>query len=223
MITIAYTRALVNRYHQDIHQWEIWNEPNIFFWQGSDEQYAELLIKSYAAIKEIDPSAEVLGISTAGIDYDYITKMMGLGTPFDVLTIHPYRRVLEDLEFIQDLIKASDLTANADGSRRPVWLTELGWSTYTPHNTIKQSFIPMTLRGQAERIARCYLCSIVSGVDPRTFWYNFRNDGFDPIYFEHNMGIVTRDFKPKPAYFAYATLSKVLQDKKNGSTNTHGR
>ncbi|MBN2328004.1 MAG: beta-galactosidase [Candidatus Omnitrophica bacterium] len=211
---IAYLRELVKRYHNDIHQWEIWNEPNIFFWQGTDELYAELLTKSYAAVKEIDPSAEVLGISTAGIDYDYISKMLQLGAPFDVLTIHPYRRVLRDDDFINDLIKASDLVKNEDGTRRPVWLTELGWSTYTPHNALKQSFIPMTLRGQADLIARCYLCSIVSGVEPRTFWYNFRNDGYDPIYFEHNMGIVTRDFKPKPAYQAYAALSQILHDKK---------
>ncbi|MGC9326998.1 MAG: beta-galactosidase, partial [Candidatus Hinthialibacter sp.] len=211
---ITYLRELVKRYHKDIHQWEIWNEPNIFFWQGTDEQYAELLTKSYAAVKEIDPSAEVLGLSTSGIDYDYISKLLGLGVPFDILTIHPYRRVLRDDDFIQDLIKASNLVKREDGTRRPVWLTELGWPTYTPHNALKQSFIPMTLRGQAELIARCYLCSIVSGVEPRTFWYNFRNDGYDPIYFEHNMGIVTRDFKPKPAYHAYAALSQILQGKK---------
>ena len=38
---------------------------------------------------------------------------------------------------------------------------------------------------QAELIARTYLCSIVSGVEPRTFWYDFRNDGtqflVDPV------------------------------------------
>jgi hypothetical protein len=37
-----------------IKQWEIWNEPNIFFWQGPKDLYAELLTKSYAAIKEME-------------------------------------------------------------------------------------------------------------------------------------------------------------------------
>ena len=36
----------------------------------------------------------------------------------------------------------------------------------------------------------------------------------DPLYFEHNMGIVYRDFRPKPAYVALATLATVLQRKK---------
>jgi hypothetical protein len=46
-----------------------------------------------------------------------------------------------------------------------------------------------------------------------TCWYDFRNDGYDPFNFEHNMGIVTRDFRPKPAYRAYATVARLLQGK----------
>jgi hypothetical protein len=69
------------------------------------------------------------------------------------------------------------------------------------------------LRAQAELIARSYLCAIVSGVEPKTFWYDFRNDGDDPIYFEHQMGIVEQDFSPKPAYLAFATLTQVLRGK----------
>jgi hypothetical protein len=43
------------------------------------------------------------------------------------------------------------------------------------------------------------------------FSYDFRNDGDDPIYFEHNMGIMTRDLRPKPACLAFATLARVLK------------
>ncbi|MCX8155249.1 MAG: beta-galactosidase [Verrucomicrobiae bacterium] len=210
---VRYVQALVRRYGKDIKQWEIWNEPNIFFWQGPKEMYAELLKRSYAAIKELDPQAEVLGLSTAGIDYKFIDQMLALQAPFDILTIHPYRRVLKDTEFIADLKKASDKVMLPDGRRRPVWLTEMGWATFTPHNTLRQDFVPTTLRAQAELIARSYLCAIVSGVEPRTFWYNFRNDGEDPIYFEHQMGIVHRDFRPKPAYRAYAVLAGLLRGK----------
>jgi hypothetical protein len=210
---VRYLQALVKRYGKDIKQWEIWNEPNIFFWQGPKELYAELLKRSYAAIKELDPQAEVLGLSTAGIDYKFMDQMLALQAPFDILTIHPYRRVLKDTEFIADLKKASDKVRLPDGRRRPVWLTEMGWATFTPHNTLRQDFAPTTLRAQAELIARSYLCAIVSGVEPRTFWYNFRNDGEDPIYFEHQMGIIYRDFRPKPAYRAYAVLAGLLRGK----------
>jgi hypothetical protein len=207
---VRYLEALVRRYGRDIRHWEIWNEPNIFFWQGPKDLYAELLKKSYAAIKAIDPDAEVLGLSTAGIDFDYIRHVIELQAPFDILTIHPYRRTLNDREFLTDLHRVSDLVRRPDGTRRPVWLTELGWPTYSPHNTLRQDFVPTTLRAQAELIVRCYLLAIVSGIEPRTFWYNFRNDGEDPHYFEHQMGIVDRHFQPKPAYRTYATLTRVL-------------
>ena len=209
----AFLKELVRHYGDDVRQWEIWNEPNIFFWQGPKEMYADLLIQSYAAIKEVDPDTEVLGLSTAGIDYKYIRQMLEKETPFDILTIHPYRKVLKDREFIEDLKKVSDLVKYSDEERRPVWLTEMGWSTNSPHNVLSQDFTPVTLRTQAELIARSYLCSIVSGVEPRTFWYDFRDDGYDPIYFEHCIGIMTRDFRPKPAYYAYSTLAKVLKGK----------
>jgi hypothetical protein len=211
---VRFLKVLVRRYHQEIKQWEIWNEPNIFFWDGPKDLYAQLLTKSYAAIKEVDPGAQVLGLSTAGIDQKFISRMLELQAPFDILTIHPYRTHLDDLAFIEDLKKVSDQVKLPDGARRPVWLTEMGWATHTPHNTLRQDFPTTTLRAQAELIARSYLCAIVSGVEPRTFWYDFRNDGDDPIYFEHQMGIVYNDFSPKPAYLAYATLTRVLRGKR---------
>jgi hypothetical protein len=210
----TFLRELVKHYGKQIKQWEIWNEPNIFFWQGPKPLYADLLIKSYKAIKETDPAAEVLGLSTAGIDFNFIEQMLARQTPFDVLTIHPYRKMLDDQAFINDLKKVADLVKLPDGRSRPVWLTEMGWATHVPHNALSQDFQPNTQRAQAELIARTYLCSIVSGVEPRTFWYDFRDDGDDPLYFEHNMGIVTRDFRPKPAYLAYATLARVLKGMK---------
>jgi hypothetical protein len=211
---VRFVKALVKHYQKEIKQWEIWNEPNIFFWQGPKDMYAQLLTKSFAAIKETDPDAQVLGLSTAGIDEKFIRRMLELKAPFDILTIHPYRSHLNDQAFIDDLKKVSDQVKLPDGTRRPVWLTEMGWATHTPHNTLRQDFTPNSLRAQAELIARSYLCAIVSGVEPRTFWYDFRNDGDDPIYFEHQMGIVYNDFSPKPAYVAYATLTRVLRGKR---------
>jgi hypothetical protein len=208
---VAFLRALVGRYQNRIQQWEIWNEPNIFFWDGPKDLYAELLTRSYRAIKETDPKAEVLGISTAGIDFKFIEQMLAKQTPFDVLTIHPYRKGLDDAVFIDDLKRVSDLVKLPDGRRRPVWLTEMGWATHVPHHVLGQDFQPNTQRLQAGLIARSYLCSFVSGVEPRTFWYDFRDDGDDPFYFEHNMGIVHQDLRPKPAYQAYATLARVLK------------
>ena len=60
-------------------------------------------------------------------------------------------------------------------------------------------------------MARAYLCTLVAGGHTNTSWYDFRNDGDDPLYFENEMGVLHRDFSPKPAYWAYATLTRALE------------
>ncbi|MDD5729058.1 MAG: beta-galactosidase, partial [Victivallales bacterium] len=206
-----FVTAAAERYCDDIHHWEIWNEPNIFFWQGPKELYAELLKQAYAAVKKGNPKAQVLGCSTAGIDHGFIKKTMELGAPFDILTIHPYRGHLDDKGFISDLRKVADLVKRTDGSLRQVWITEMGWGTHAPHNGMAMDFQVTTQRRQAELIVRTYIDAIVSKVTPNISWYDFRNDGDDAFNFEHNMGIVTHDFQPKPAYRAYATMTRLLR------------
>jgi hypothetical protein len=205
-----FAAAAAEHYRKDIRHWEVWNEPNIFFWQGPREMYAELLKRAYAAIKKGNPDAQVLGCSTAGIDSNFIRKTMDLGAPFDILTIHPYRTKLDDRAFINDLKKVAELVRRPDGKLREVWITEMGWATHVPHNTMRQDFQPNTQRQQAQYIARSYIDALASGAAPNISWYDFRNDGTDQIYFEHNMGIMTRDFAPKPAYRAFATMTRVL-------------
>lgn len=212
---IIFLKELVRHYKNDIHQWEIWNEPNIFFWQGPKEMYAELLMKSYIAIKDIDSTARVLGISTAGIDFDFIQMMQELQAPFDILTIHPYRSKLVESEFINELKRASAMVKLPGGKQRPVWITEMGWTTYAPHNSwVQEGFLPTPLREQAELIVRSYLSCIISGINPKVFWYDLRNDGTDPHNFEDNIGIMYKDFSPKPAYIAYSTMTRTLKGMK---------
>ena len=63
--------------------------------------------------------------------------------------------------------------------------------------------------------------AIVSGCVEKIFWYNYRNDGLDKNYNEHNFGILHQDFTPKPAYrkpkasvseanMAYNTMTKAI-------------
>ena len=218
-----YAAAAATRYKNDISHWEVWNEPNIFFWQGPRDLYAELLIQAYAAIKKANPNAVVLGCSTAGIDTKFIRRMLKLRAPFDVLTIHPYRGHLNDRAFIRDLAAAGDLVRRPDGSRREVWITEMGWATHVHHNGSQAGFRVTTQRLQGCLLARAYLDAIASGAARNISWYDFRNDGRDPFYFEHNLGIVTRDFEPKPAIRAFATVTRLLKGRPDAKPVKLGR
>jgi len=187
----------VTRYKDRIKHWEVYNEPNIFFWQGPKELYPVLLERCYAAIKAADPEAEVLGISTAGIDNKFIQLCLDAGASFDILTIHPYRAVMVEPGFIEQL---RDTAGQVNG--RPVWITEMGWSTQI--NGGKDE------RTQAQLLARSYLAAVASGVCQNISWYDFRNDGTDPFYNESNFGVLHADMTPKPAYRALATVCRTL-------------
>lgn len=202
-----FCRALVSRYKGRIKHWEVWNEPNIFFWTGPREMYADLLKAAYVAIKEVDPEAQVLGCSTSGIDIDFIKMVMERGAPFDALTIHPYRRTLDDEGFIQELQDVHNLTGKKDGRPKPVWITEMGWTTSIPHG--------VTEREQASLLARVYLCAAASGVVASVSWYDFRDDGDCPFYGEHRHGIVRNgELLPKPAYRALGTVTSFIDGKR---------
>ena len=205
-----YVKTIVNRYKDRVHYWEIWNEPNIFFWTGTIEQYAELMKAGYDAIKEADPNATVIGCCTAGTDLGFIEKVFQFGgfDKMDILSIHPYRYppTPEETDLIAELRKA-DALVRKYGKPKEIWMTEIGWPTNIGGNGSSEA-------KQAAMIVRTYILGIASGVVQKTFWYNFRNDGLDASYNEHNFGIIRQDHSLKPACVAFQTMTHALEGKK---------
>ncbi|MGB9624681.1 MAG: beta-galactosidase [Phycisphaerae bacterium] len=191
-----WTAQVVRHYKDRIRHWEIWNEPNIFFWSGPKELYIEALKQACAAIRQEDPDAKVLGCSTAGIDAAFIRKVVDANAPFDILTIHPYRGSLNERAFIDELKRTQE---SVDG--RPVWITEMGWPT---------SLADTSERRQAGLVARTYLSALASGVVGSVSWYDFRDDGNNPFYNEHRFGLIRTDLRPKAGYRALATIGHRL-------------
>jgi len=136
----------------------------------------------------------------------------------DILGVHPYRypKTPEETDFIGDLKKLVALMEQY-GEAKPtlfskgvtvfeneIWITEVGWPTHV--GDARSS----TEEKQAAVIVRFYIQAIVSGCVEKIFWYNYRNDGLDKNYNEHNFGILHRDFTPKPAYTAYKTMTEAI-------------
>ena len=94
------------------------------------------------------------------------------------------------------------------GWEKPIWITECGMHTALTDEPWR------TEEEQAQRLARIYLLSFACGVD-KVFWYNFRALEKDDSYKEHHFGIVHKDLKLKPAFFAYKALTTMCP---NGST-----
>lgn len=65
--------------------------------------------------------------------------------------------------------------------------------------------------GQGPTLFKKLLVSWANGAIGYT-WYDLRNDGFDPKNVEHNYGLLTHDFFPKPAYGVYNMLAGYFRE-----------
>ena len=126
-----YVRTVVSRYKNDIRAWQVGNEPN---WGGpanpTAEEYAKQLKQTYQTIKSIDPALTVVTSGFAGIPRDYLETLLknGLSESCDVVAVQPYHasgvpeEILPDLTLLKTLMKQYNC-------QKPIWLTEIGWST----------------------------------------------------------------------------------------------
>lgn len=182
-----------------VKDWEIWNEPNHpGFWKGPHEDYVTLLKTAYEAVKRTDPAAQVLGCSTAGLDWKFIGLCVSNQAPFDAVTTHPYRGTADETSFRKDLDRVTEMVGG-----RKNWLTELGWSTWKKGCDEHE---------QASNLARVYFMSAATPGVKNICWYDFVNDGFNPHYCEENFGILRRDLAPKPAYRALAKVCRTFTE-----------
>ena len=190
-------RAAV-RYRDDIREWEIWNEANWHFWEGTDADYFKLLEMSAKALHDIDPSIRVVGASAAGVDVKFMAACATNAPSFDDFAHHPYRKDSDEAKYLADLKRVADLKS---GARQ--WLTE--WGAYTGCGGAYS-----TERTQGVKILRQALAAAASGHVAALFFYDLVDDGADTNYSESNFGILRQDFSPKPGYRALALLGRTF-------------
>lgn len=209
-----YVYQTVNRYKEAIRFWEIWNEADIAFWHGTDEEYIQLMQAGYRGAKRADPACLV---SMTGLAYPFPQKSSRTGRmedgrlflekclrlakdEFDLINFHSYggvkplERKLQEVAALQKQF----------GTNKPVWITETGMPTHLTGSTEEQ---------QAQYVVQGHALSFATGVD-KVFWHCFYNWGVDPNYNEHHFGLVHYDYSPKPAFMAYCAMTRILADAK---------
>ena len=101
-----FTEHLVERYGKAaVSTWyfEVWNEPDIGYWQGTPEQYLKLYDYSVAAVRKVLPTAKVGGPATTGRGMTLLEAFLkhcandksaatGQPIPLDFISFHPKGR-----------------------------------------------------------------------------------------------------------------------------------
>ncbi len=136
---------LVRRYGDRVAAWELWNEPNhphYFRTRRKAAEYAALVKAAYPAAKAADPKATIIAGSLADADFEFTQELLdrGVGGNFDAWSVHPYSEDRSPLHpgiagwtkksFAVGVPKVR-ATLLRNRQRKPIWLTEFGWSTCT--------------------------------------------------------------------------------------------
>jgi polysaccharide biosynthesis protein PslG len=189
--------------------WEIWNEPNIFFWKPKPDvqHYTALALATCKAIREADPNATIIGPASSSFPWEFLEAFLksGVLNYLDGVSVHPYRSRSKGPETAAaDYIRLRELiercAPNEPKKKLPIISGEWGYSSHSKG---------VTLETQAAYFARQQLSNPLNGI-PLSIWYDWKNDGDDPTENEHNFGTVTFQLEPKPAYRAAQTLAREL-------------
>lgn len=233
----ALAHAAAQRYQGKIDYWQIWNEPNGGYWNGTPEQYARLLAAVGKAIHEANPRAKVLGLNMAFCDVLWAGKILDL-VPydcFDIACFHPYRPPnapedhfdwweldqyvkswhRHDLNASYPLVHMSFLEQTGElvkvmekhGPAKPIWITEICWNTHL------HPYGTPELR-QADLAVRFYLLAIGSRQIDKVFWWTLKDGGTRQFDQADMVGLMRQDLSPKYAYYAYGWMTRMLEGKR---------
>jgi polysaccharide biosynthesis protein PslG len=94
-----------------------------------------------------------------------------------------------------------------EGRDISLYITEMGWPTYSGANGISPE-------GAAAYLGQMFLLSRTMNFIKGIWWYDFRDDGWDKTNKENDFGLVGPDLKPKPAFAALKAVSPIVRNAK---------
>ena len=212
----AYVTQAARTIRSRVTVFEVWNEPNMdMFWASVPntfdqrlDDYAALLKRTYAIMKREAPDLRVTNGSLVNTRSDgqfrYFDGLLarGCGESFDILNLHYYRggaapeastpQAEDGLEAYLRRFHDTLTRAHLD---KPVWMTEIGWSSTDTGWGFCTEFEQMCY------VIRAQVLCFASGVET-VLWFKLEGEPF---------GIFDETHGPKPALAAYAQLVNALK------------
>jgi Cellulase (glycosyl hydrolase family 5) len=225
----AYLTALVNRYgphgtfwseyptlpKRPIRQWQIWNEPNFsYYWPTRPfaPSYVALVKAAHTAIKQADPSAQVVLAGMPNDAWDYLQQIYAVphaASYFDVVAAHPYTVDPSNvIVFLQNMRAVMKRHGNAN---KPIVITEMGWNSSVGHKPSDNFCCQSTEARQAVKVAEVlpllarYRASLKLQAFYYYTWASHGTNGGPSANWAGIFQISGSKLVPKPVYATFKT------------------
>ncbi len=216
-----FAQHLVDRYGIDeVSQWyfEVWNEPNIDFWNGIPRQrsYFDLYAHTARTLKSVSPRLRVGGPATAASAWisDFLKFTSANHVPVDFISTHAYaddtvqdlfgtdERIPMDERVCRAVAKVKNEIKSSSTPDLPFFLTE--WNVQGMLQSRDTIFVGPAL---ANTIRQCD-----GQVNMMSFWTFsdvFEEGGPIPKPFVGMFGLRAKGGINKPSYYAYGLLHQL--------------
>ena len=219
----AFAEHLIGRYGIDeVATWkfEVWNEPNIDFWQGNPKQptYFELYDHTARALKSVSPRLQVGGPSTAQAAWvaPFLAHAKADNVPLDFVSTHVYANDTADNMFgtneqiprqtmvYRAVKKVHDEIAASPLPNLPLIFSEYNASYANEPNVTDSTFMGPWL---ANNIRLCD--GLTESMDYWAFSDVFEEQGVVRTPFYGGFGLMAADHIPKPVFNVFSILHKL--------------
>ncbi len=223
---------LVDRYGiAEVSQWyfEVWNEPNIDFWNGipRQESYFELYDHTARTLKQVSPRLRIGGPATAAAQWvpEFLEHTAENHIPVDFVSTHGYADdTVENMFGTHEVIPVDDRVGRAIANvrseidRSPTPRLPLFWTEWN---------VPGMLQARDTIFVGPALANTVresdGHVDMLSFWTFsdvFEEGGPTTGVFRGDFGLRAFDGINKPSYYAYGLLHQLGGERlANSSSN----
>ncbi|MGE3910510.1 MAG: glycosyl hydrolase [Chloroflexota bacterium] len=223
-----FVRKVVERHKGVVDHWIVWNEPDLYTpglrytFDGSFEQYAQLLKVAYLNAKEINPDSKII---VGGFAYWWdkehnrppflgpLLEVIGRDPDraknnhyFDIVSVHTYTAPLNS--FAEPMVM-KDILDNRS-MKKPIWIGE---SNVIPHDDPQNPLPAGQMRASLDQQASYVIQSMAMAVAADVERYAIYKATDEKAENDTELwGLIRNNGTAKPAYVAYQVGAKYFAD-----------
>ncbi len=245
---VNYAVAVARRYRGRIRHYQIWNEPNIYPEWGNKPidpaGYADMLCRTYAALKAVDPEIVIISAAIAPTialdgardlsDLVFLQALYdnGGGDCFDVLSAQGYglrsgptdRRLRATSVNVARHTYYRDIMVRNGDAHKPIWLSEAAWNaTLDAELSPEQISLYGNYGNVTQEEAARYMPMLYNRAQQEwpwvgnvMYWFFTRKDPFEADQAFYYFRMAEPDYQPEKPTFTPLPVYDSVSDYING-------